>query len=71
MHSILLCINHILLTHFSSDGQFFNDDHCCYFITQCIIYSNPVTIVATINSTAVNILEHMSLYKLVLVHTDP
>ena len=25
VHSILLCINHILLTHFPSDGQFFND----------------------------------------------
>ena len=69
VHSILLRINHILLTHFPSDGQFFNDDHCCthfpsdgqffnddhccYFITQDIIYNNPITIVATINSTAV------------------
>ena len=40
-------------------------------LLQCIIHSNPVTIVATINSTAVNILEHVSLYKLVLVHPDP
>lgn len=53
------------------DSSLMTDDYCCYFITQDTIYNNPITIVATINSIAVNILEHVSLYKLVFVHTDP